>query len=58
MGKIVVSEREMAEKSHSAVNLMSFIDIMATSPEISRFEMFQALRNTCDLIIKNEYNEN
>jgi len=55
MGEIEVSEQEMAEKANFAVSFMSFTDIMATSPSITRLQMLNALKNTCELIIKNEY---
>lgn len=51
----MIPEEEMALKAHDAVNLMSFINIMATSPTISRPQMLQALVNACSIILKNEY---
>ena len=53
-----ISEEEIATKRHDAINLCSFIDIMATSDVISRETMFKALYLTADLILKNEFNEN
>jgi len=55
MSEVIISEQEMQEKAIFALAFMSFTDIMATSSDVTRLQMLQALQYTCEAIIKNEY---